>query len=91
MQDLKPPKGSHKRKQIIGRGTGSGRGKTSGKGDKGQMSRTGRWVVGASEGGQMRMTQRLPKMGFRNPHPTIYQIVNVEQLNKFAKGDVVTA
>jgi large subunit ribosomal protein L15 len=91
LQDLKPAKGSRKRKQIIGRGRGSGRGKTSGRGDKGQMSRTGRWVVGPREGGQMRLLQRLPKVGFRNPNPTVYQIVNVGQLEKFAKGTVITA
>jgi large subunit ribosomal protein L15 len=91
LQDLKPPKGSRKRKQIIGRGPGSGRGKTSTKGEKGQMSRTGRWTVGPHEGGQMRLIQRLPKVGFRPPNSIVYQIVNVEQLNQLEKGTVVTA
>lgn len=89
LHELKPAKGSRKRKQIIGRGRGSGRGKTSGRGDNGQMCRTGRWVVGPREGGQMRLLQRLPKVGFRNPNPTVYQIVNVGQLEKLPKGTVV--
>lgn len=91
LHELKSPKGSKKRKRIVGRGPGSGRGKTSGRGQKGQMSRSGHWSVKGSEGGQVRLIRRLPKMGFRSHRPVLYQVVNVEKLNHLKKDATVTA
>jgi large subunit ribosomal protein L15 len=91
IHDLKPAKGSRHRKKIVGRGPGSGWGKTAGRGENGQKSRRGHWNPKASEGGQMPLLRRLPKVGFRNPNPTIYQIVNVCQLDILEKDANVTA
>ena len=91
LSQLRPPLGSKKRRKIVGRGPGSGHGKTSCRGQKGQMSRSSRWTVKGSEGGQMPLIKRLPKVGFRSKNPTLYQVVNVESLNKFANGAVITA
>ena len=90
LNELKSPAGSRHRKKVVGRGRGSGHGKTSCRGDKGARSRAGRWSVGAGEGGQMRLISRLPKMGFNNPNPTLHQLVNVEKLECFDKGTVIT-
>ena len=90
VHDIKAPRGSNKRRKIVGRGRGSGLGKTSGRGHKGQRAREGRNIYTASEGGQQRLLRRLPKVGF-NPHlPSIFQIVNVSELNKFTKDSTVT-
>ncbi len=89
IHDLKPPKGSHKRRKIVGHGPGSGHGKTSCRGHKGQNSRSGRGVILGSEGGQMPLMKRLPKMGFRSKNPTIYQLVNLYSLTRFKEGAVV--
>jgi large subunit ribosomal protein L15 len=91
LHELTPPRGSKKKKKIVGRGPGSGVGKTSGRGNKGQTSRTGTWAVQGSEGGQSRLIRRLPKVGFRSHRPVLNQVVNVESLNKFEKGVVVNA
>jgi len=92
LQDLKSPKGSRKRRKIVGRGRGSGCGKTSGRGENGQKSRsTGRALVGPSEGGQMPLIRRLPKVGFRSHRPVLNQVVRLETLNRFEKGTVVNA
>jgi large subunit ribosomal protein L15 len=91
IHDLKPAKGSRHRKKIVGRGPGSGWGKTAGRGENGQRSRRGHWNPKASEGGQMPLLRRLPKVGFRNPNPTIYQIVNIHQLQVLGENAVVTA
>ncbi len=91
LHEIKSPKGSRKKKRIVGRGRGSGRGKTSGRGENGQRSRSGRWVVGGSEGGQMPLIRRLPKVGFRSHRPILNQVVNVQSLNKFEKGSTVNA
>jgi len=92
LQDLKSPKGSRKRKKIVGRGKGSGHGKTSGRGENGQKSRsTGRATVGSSEGGQMPLIRRLPKVGFRSHRPILNQVVPIERLNKFEDGTVINA
>ncbi|HQL42045.1 MAG TPA: 50S ribosomal protein L15, partial [Candidatus Omnitrophota bacterium] len=90
LHELKPPKGSNKRKKPVGRGQGSGSGKTSGRGSKGQKSRSGRAVIHGLEGGQMPLIRRLPKFGFRRKNPVIYQIVNIEGLGKFKDNDIVT-
>jgi len=91
LHEIKSPKGSRKKKRIVGRGQGSGLGKTCGRGENGQRSRSGRWAVGGSEGGQMPLIRRLPKVGFRSHRPNYYQVVNVGDLNKFDKGVVVDA
>ena len=89
LHQLRSPSGSHKRKKIVGRGRGTGHGKRSGRGQTGQNSRAGRGVILGSEGGQMSLLRRLPKVGFNSKWPTQYQIVSVEALNSFKDGDVV--
>ena len=86
LHDLKPPEGAHKKRKRIGRGTGSGHGKTSGRGTKGQNSRGSGWRIGF-EGGQMPLAQRLPKLGgFKNPFKIEYAIVNLSKLSRFKDG-----
>ncbi|MGE0269047.1 MAG: 50S ribosomal protein L15 [Candidatus Omnitrophota bacterium] len=91
LHELVSPKGSRKRRKIVGRGKGSGLGKTSGRGQKGQTSRSGDWSPKAHEGGQMRLIRRLPKVGFNSHRPILNQIVKVESLNRFKKDTIVTA
>lgn len=91
LEELKPAVGSTHRKKIIGRGIGSGTGKTSGKGHKGQKARSGGGVRPGFEGGQMPLYRRLPKRGFNNIFAKKYVSVNVEVLDKFNDGDEVTA
>ena len=87
LNDLAPAPGGRKKAARVGRGTGSGSGKTSGRGHKGQKSRSGGGVRLGFEGGQMPLARRLPKRGFTNKRfKTVYAIVNVEQLNVFEKG-----
>ena len=73
----------------IGRGNGSGNGKTAGKGHKGQKARSGGGVRIGFEGGQMPLLRRIPKRGFNNIFATKYAIINVSDLNRFNDGDVV--
>ena len=91
LEELKPAAGSTHRKKIIGRGIGSGTGKTSGKGHKGQKARSGGGVRPGFEGGQMPLYRRLPKRGFYNVFAKKYVSVNVEVLDRFNDGDEVTA
>ena len=91
LHDLRSPKGSHKRRKIVGRGPGSGHGKTSCKGQKGQTSRAGRSVIIGSEGGQMPLIKRLAKFGFRSKDPLKYQLVKLDQLTRFKEGTVINA
>ena len=91
LEELKPANGSTHRKKIVGRGIGSGGGKTSGKGHKGQNARSGGGVRPGFEGGQMPLYRRLPKRGFTNIFAKKYVSVNVEVLDKFNDGDEVTA
>lgn len=91
LEELRPVEGSTHRKKIIGRGIGSGTGKTSGKGHKGQKARSGGGVRPGFEGGQMPLYRRLPKRGFNNIFAKSYVSVNVEVLDKFNDGDEVTA
>ena len=86
---LKPPEGSRKSRKRLGRGPGSGLGKTSGKGHKGQRARSGGGNARGFEGGQMPIQRRLPKRGFKNPFRTEYVAVNVAKLDVFAEGSVV--
>jgi len=91
VHDLKAPKGARKRRKIVGRGRGSGFGKTAGRGENGQGSREGSGIKGMLEGGQMRLIRRLPKVGFRSHRPVLCQVVNVGSLNRFEKDAVVDA
>ncbi len=91
LHELVSPKGSRKRRGIVGRGKGSGSGKTSGRGVKGQTSRSGGWSAKGHEGGQMRLIRRLPKVGFNAHRPVLYQIVTIDNLNRFKNDTVVTA
>lgn len=87
---LKAPKGSRKKKKRVGRGEGSGLGKTSGKGGKGQTARTGGNVKPGFEGGQMPLQRRLPKRGFKNPFRVKSRIVNIGAIdNAFDAGQTV--
>jgi large subunit ribosomal protein L15 len=87
--ELKPPVGSRKKRKRVGRGNGSGHGGTSCKGAKGQNARSGGGVRVAFEGGQMPLTRRLPKRGFRNPFRKEFSVVNIGQLVVFPKGAVI--
>lgn len=90
LSNLKLPKGSRHRKVRVGRGIGSKMGKTAGAGNKGQQSRRGYSRRPGFEGGQMPLHRRIPKRGFRSPFSKRYAIVNVEMLNAFQAGEVVT-
>ncbi|MFH1092830.1 MAG: 50S ribosomal protein L15 [Candidatus Omnitrophota bacterium] len=81
LNDLKSPKGARKSKKIVGRGSGSGHGKTSGRGNKGQLSRTGKGKRPGFEGGQMPLIRRVPKRGFISKFKKEYQLVNLQSLN----------
>ena len=87
---IQPAIGATTSEKRLGRGTGSGLGKTSGKGHKGQWARSGGGVRPGFEGGQTPLARRLPKRGFNNKFAITYDIVNVEQLNVFEEGTVVT-
>ena len=86
---LQPAEGSRKSVKRLGRGIGSGLGKTSGKGHKGQWARSGGGVRPGFEGGQMPLTRRVPKRGFNNHFKKVYAIVNLSQLNGYEAGSVV--
>jgi large subunit ribosomal protein L15 len=87
---FRAPKGQ-KKKKMLGRGVGSGHGKTAGKGTKGQKARAGGGVRLGFEGGQMPLFRRIARRGFSNaPFKKQYQVVNVSDLNRFADGDTVT-
>ena len=91
LHELKPADGARQDKVRVGRGTGSGCGKTSGRGHKGQKSRSGGGVRPGFEGGQMPIYRRLPKRGFKNVWRKEYAEVNVETLNVFDDGMTVDA
>ncbi|RLA93235.1 MAG: 50S ribosomal protein L15 [Deltaproteobacteria bacterium] len=86
---LSPPAGTVHRPKRVGRGPGSGHGKTACRGTKGQKSRTSPDIPKGFEGGQMPLHRRLPKRGFRNPFRKEYAIVNVRDLNRFPSGSMV--
>ncbi|WNS42815.1 50S ribosomal protein L15 [Paenibacillus sp. MMS20-IR301] len=90
LHELAPAPGSRKERNRVGRGPSSGNGKTSGRGHKGQNSRSGGGVRPGFEGGQNPLYRRLPKRGFINPTRKEYAIVNLEDLNSFAEGTEVT-
>ena len=91
LHELTYTKGARQTRKRIGRGTGSGQGETAGRGENGQNSRSGGGVRLGFEGGQNPLYRRLPKRGFSNaPFKKEYAIINVEQLNKFNDGDVIS-
>ncbi len=89
LHELSPAAGSTKDVKRIGRGHGSGQGKTAGKGHKGQKARSGGGVRPGFEGGQTALARRIPKRGFNNIFATKYAIINVSDLEKFVDGTVV--
>jgi large subunit ribosomal protein L15 len=89
LSNLKPAIGSTKNRKRIGRGPGSGTGKTSGKGHKGQNARSGGGVKPGFEGGQMPLQRRLPKRGFFSMNKKVYALVNLQDLANFEAGSVV--
>lgn len=91
LHDLTPAKGSNKPRKRVGRGIGSGLGKTAGRGYKGQKARSGGGTRPGFEGGQMPIHRRLPKRGFNNLFKKIYALVNVRDLAIFEPGSVVDA
>ncbi|MBU1044289.1 MAG: 50S ribosomal protein L15 [Candidatus Omnitrophica bacterium] len=91
LNNLKSPKSAHKKKKIVGRGSGSGHGKTSGKGHKGQMSRSGKTIRPGFEGGQMPLIRRIPKRGFTSKFKAEYQIVNLQTLNKCEENSSISS
>ena len=90
LEELKSPPGANKKAKRVGRGIGSGHGKTSTRGHKGQKARSGGGVRPGFEGGQMPLQRRLPKRGFNNIFKKEYAVVNVKDLNIFEDGMEVT-
>jgi large subunit ribosomal protein L15 len=88
--ELKPAAGSNKKRKRVGRGDGSGHGKTSTRGHKGQGARSGGNTKPGFEGGQMPLQRRLPKRGFRNPFRIEMSVVNLSQLEELPSGSEVT-
>ncbi len=91
IQTLTPAPNSKKGVKRVGRGLGSGRGKTSCRGENGQNKRSGGGTRPLFEGGQMSLIRRLPKRGFNNPYGDVFSIINVSDLEVFEDGTVVTA
>ena len=89
LSKLAPPEGSRKKRTRVGRGPGSGLGKTAGRGGKGQTARSNGTIPRGFEGGQMPLQRRLPKRGFKNPFRKEWVIVNLGKLDVFANGTVV--
>ena len=89
LNELKPVEGARHSRKRVGRGAGSGLGKTSGRGQKGQNARSGGGVRPGFEGGQIPLFQRLPKRGFKNFNKVEYSVINVEDLNVFEDGATV--
>jgi len=89
LEELKPPEGSRKKSKRVGRGIGSGHGKTACKGAKGQNARAGRGTGPGFEGGQMPLQRRLPKRGFRPPFKKRFALLHLKDLNRFPKDTVV--
>ena len=91
LHELQPAEGSRKERNRVGRGQGSGNGKTAGRGNKGQKARSGGGVRLGFEGGQTPLFRRIPKRGFQNINRKEYAVVNLETLNRFEDGQEVTA
>ncbi|MFA5560252.1 MAG: 50S ribosomal protein L15 [Acholeplasmataceae bacterium] len=90
LNELRPTEGARKTRKRIGRGPGSGTGKTSGKGHKGQLARSGGRPRPGFEGGQLPLFQRIPKRGFKNINRKEFAVVNLSDLNVFENGEVIT-
>ncbi len=90
LHELKPAKGSTKATKRLGRGIGSGQGKTAGKGHKGQKARSGGGVRPGFEGGQQPLARRMPKRGFTNIFKKVFEVLNVRDLERFENGAEVT-
>jgi large subunit ribosomal protein L15 len=90
VQDLRPARGATRSRKRVGRGPGSGHGKTAGRGNKGQKSRSGYRHQRGFEGGQMPLHRRVPKRGFTNIFRVEYDVVNISDLERFDAGDSVT-
>ncbi len=91
LNNLGAPAGANRKNKRVGRGPGSGHGKTSGRGHKGQKARSGKKIGAWFEGGQMPLQRRVPKRGFTNIFKLEYQVVNVGDLDRFDAGAVVDA
>lgn len=91
LENMAPAAGSRTEGKRLGRGIGSGLGKTSGKGHKGQWARSGGGVRPGFEGGTMPLTRRVPKRGFTNNFKKVYSVINVSDLQKFEDGAVIDA
>jgi len=89
LSHLRPAAGAVKKRKRLGRGIGSGHGKTAGKGHKGRGSRSGGNTPPGYEGGQMPLARRLPKRGFHNPFREEYHVVNLHSLERFDAGSLV--
>jgi large subunit ribosomal protein L15 len=90
LSNLHAPRKASENKKRVGRGMGSGMGKTSTRGHKGQGSRSGSSLMRGFEGGQMPLHRRLPKRGFSAPDSTTYAVINVESLNVFESGETIS-
>lgn len=90
LSNLSPNKGSNREKKRLGRGPGTGHGKTAGKGHKGARARSGYKSKPGFEGGQMPLQRRLPKRGFNNTFKKVYEIVSLSQLDSFEAGQEIT-
>ncbi|HEX7050713.1 MAG TPA: 50S ribosomal protein L15 [Longimicrobiales bacterium] len=88
LSNLRRPDGAHRSPKRVGRGPGSGLGKTSGRGHKGHKARTGGRVPAWFEGGQMPLQRRVPKRGFKNPFRKEYEIVNIRDLNRIEETEI---
>lgn len=92
LNEIRPARGAVRERKRVGRGSGSGTGGTAGRGNKGEQARSGSPKRKAFEGGQMQLTRRLPKFGFKNPFRVEFQVVNVRLLEqRFGEGDLVDA
>jgi len=91
LHTLKAPKGAHKKRKILGRGSSSGHGKTSTRGSKGQTSRSGRATYPGFEGGQSPLIRRMPKRGFTSKFRKVYQVINLENLAKIKETNITPA
>jgi large subunit ribosomal protein L15 len=89
LSNLQAPRGSSEKRKRVGRGQGSGLGKTAGRGGKGQKARSGNMHFEGFEGGQMPLQRRLPKVGFKNPFRKSFVAINVGALTHFAAGQTV--
>ena len=90
LSELKSAPGSRKKKRRVGRGPGSGRGKTCGRGHKGQKARSGGSIPPWFEGGQMPLARRLPMKGFKNPTRKVYEVVNLKDLERLGLEGEIT-